>query len=55
MVRWILLVSLMLGMGGWLRGAGLRGAGLDRERPAFGMPSVAVPDQVMDGSDPFPH
>jgi hypothetical protein len=45
MVRWILLVSLVLGF--WLN------AGQDRAN--LGTPSVAAPDlQVMDGSDPFP-
>lgn len=50
MMRWILLTSLIFGMGGWLRGAGP-----DRERKVFGTPTVTAPDvQVMDGVDPFP-
>ena len=49
MVRWLLLVSMMLGLGGWLR----NGA---PDRADFGAPSIAAPAdvQVMDGGDPFP-
>jgi hypothetical protein len=49
MARWLVLVSMILGLGGWLRNAG-------PDQADFGAPSVAAPDvQIMDGSDPFPH
>ena len=50
MVRWMVLVSMMLGVGGWLRNAGPDALG-------SGTSSVAAPGdvRVMDGADPFPH
>ena len=55
MVRLLVLVSMMLGLGGWLWNAG-------PDRVYLGAPSVAAPAvvaapdvQIMDGSDPFPH
>jgi hypothetical protein len=47
MVRWMVIIGLLTGF--WMRGAALGRSG------GFSMPSVAAPDQVMDGSDPFPH
>jgi hypothetical protein len=51
MVRWMVLVSMMLGVGGWLRNAGPDAA------LGFGTSSIAAPGDVhvMDGADPFPH
>jgi len=49
MARWLVLVSMILGLGGWLRNAG-------PDQADFGAPSVAASDvQTMDGGDPFPH
>lgn len=49
MVRWLVLVSMMVGLGGWLRNPG-------PDRVYLRAPSVATPDvQTMDGGDPFPH